>query len=135
MATSKKTNDAAIGERKTNQRLAIAETIRAAKGPMTVDDIHAAAQAEVPNLGMATVYRTVRLLLEAQEIQTVMLPDGLTRYEAADLDHHHHFRCRVCGDVFDLDICPVSIPKGALPRGFTVEDHELTFIGTCPECS
>lgn len=120
--------------RRTRQREAIAEVIRASAGPLTIEQIHERAARQSPNLGMATVYRTVNLMLELEEIRTVILPDGEARYEAADLGHHHHFNCRVCGQVFDLDHCPVKLPDGVLPGGFRVEDHELTLYGSCPDC-
>lgn len=122
-------------ERQTAQRDAIAAVIRAAAGPLSVDQIHHWASRRRRGLGIATVYRTVKWLLESGRIKLVMLPDGQARYEAADLGHHHHFRCRVCQGVFDLDLCPVSMPAGStLPGGFQVEGHELTLYGTCPDC-
>lgn len=125
-----------LGKRRTQQREAILETIRTATGPMTVDEIHDAAQRDVAHLGIATVYRTIKLLLDAGEIHSVTLPDGQPRYEAADLGHHHHFRCRRCEQVFDLDHCPITLPNDAeLPGGFRVEQHEITFYGLCPKCN
>lgn len=129
-------SDRPPGKRRTQQRDAILETIRAAAGPLTVDELHEHAQREVSNLGIATVYRTIKLLLEAGQIHTVTLPDGQSRYEAADLGHHHHFRCRRCEQVFDLDLCPISLPEGTqLPGGFRVEQHEITLYGLCPRCN
>jgi Fur family ferric uptake transcriptional regulator len=129
-------DDEKLGKKKTVQRDAIFQVIRQAKGPLTVSEILDHASDSIAGLGIATVYRTVKLLLESDRIQTVTLPDGQTRYEPADLGHHHHFRCRLCDEVFDLDVCPVEVPHGAvLPGGFLVEDHELTLYGTCPDCS
>ncbi len=123
------------GQRQTTQREAIEKVIRAAKGPLTIDQILARARRSSRGLGVATVYRNVKLLLESQEIRAVTLPDGQTRYEAGDLGHHHHFRCRRCDRVFDMAGCHVSIPDGTrLSGGFLVEDHELTLFGLCPEC-
>jgi Fur family ferric uptake transcriptional regulator len=108
--------------------------IRDAAGPLTVAEIHEVASRE-RSIGIATVYRTVNLLLERRLIQDVTLPDGQTRYEAADLDHHHHFHCRKCGQVFDLPGCAITVDDGqTLPGGFEVESHEVTFIGLCPKC-
>ena len=46
------------------------------------------------------------------------------------------FRCRNCGLVFDLPGCILPIPDGtSLPGGYKVEAHEVTLIGTCPECN
>ena len=123
-------------QRVTKQRLAILDVIRESDGPLTVDEIHEHAGKRCDGLGIATVYRNVKMMQEKDEIQTVFLPDGEVRYEAADLGHHHHFRCRVCERVFDLDICPVSLPDGSvLPGGFEVEDHEVILYGRCPGCA
>ncbi|MCG3179768.1 MAG: Ferric uptake regulation protein [Phycisphaerae bacterium] len=127
-----------IGQRKTQQRDAIAAVIRQSDGPLTIVEIHLRARRRVAGrqLGIATVYRTVNLLLQREVIHSVILGDGQTRYESAGLDHHHHFRCRVCRTVYDLPGCMLDPPAGArLPAGFRVETHELTLYGTCPRCS
>jgi Fur family ferric uptake transcriptional regulator len=122
--------------RRSSRRDLIRRVIEESDGPLTVKEIHERSQAEMPSLGLATVYRNIKTLLEDDAaIQAVVLPDGETRYEPADLEHHHHFHCRVCGQVFDLQGCGVSIPDGAkLPGGFEVESHELTLFGRCPGC-
>jgi Fur family ferric uptake transcriptional regulator len=122
--------------RRSARRDLIRRVILESEGPLTVREIHERSQAEMPSLGLATVYRNIKTLLEDDEaIQPVVLPDGETRYEAADLEHHHHFHCQVCGQVFDLEGCGVSIPDGSkLPGGFEVEAHELTLFGRCPGC-
>lgn len=87
-------------------------------------------------MGIATVYRAVSLLNESGQVKAVILADGQTRYEAAHLGHHHHFRCRRCCRVFDLDVCPVALAEPAtLPGGFRVDGHELTLYGKCPGCN
>jgi Fur family ferric uptake transcriptional regulator len=124
-----------LGQRRTRQRQIIEEVIRGASGPLTVNEIHDRVLKEVDGVGIATVYRTIKLLLEGERIQTVILPSGETRYEATGLGHHHHFHCRLCNLVFDLETCPVSVPTGRYEQGFLVDDHELTLYGTCPRCS
>jgi Fur family transcriptional regulator, ferric uptake regulator len=127
---------ASLGQRQTRQRDQIVSVIRAASGPLTVQEILERAQQELPGLGVATVYRTLNLLQEAGQVNTVILPTGETRYEMSDIGHHHHFQCRVCQQVYDLDHCPVSVPDGAsLGKGYVVENHELTLYGVCPACN
>ena len=122
--------------RQTPQRQAILDAIDEAPGPLAIDEIHARAKQSQPGLGLATVYRAVRQFEASGQLVCVILPDGKPRYEAADLDHHHHFRCRSCDHVFDLSFCPVELPKGStLPGGFVVESHELTLSGRCPACA
>ena len=125
-----------LGKRSTQQREVIHRVILEADGPLTVDEILERARREIEGLGVATVYRTIKLLSEGHQIHALVLADGQSRYEAADLGHHHHFRCRVCDRVYDLDICPVHIDENSgLPKGFVVEEHELTLYGTCPSCN
>jgi Fur family ferric uptake transcriptional regulator len=124
-----------LGQRHTRQRDVIVAVIRDASGPLTVNEILARAQERVPGLGVATVYRTLKLLHEGAKIQTVILPSGETRYESSGLGHHHHFHCRVCDEVFDMADCPVQIPNDhELGNGFRVESHELTLYGICSDC-
>jgi Fur family ferric uptake transcriptional regulator len=125
-----------LGKNRTRQREEIARVIQEAPGPLTVNEILERAQAAIPGMGLVTVYRTVKLLKEAEQVRTVILPTGETRYEPAGRGHHHHFHCRACDEVFDLDGCPVRIPADReISPGFRVDAHDLTFYGTCPECS
>ncbi len=124
-----------LGQRHTRQRDVIVAVIREATGPLTVNEILHRAQERVPGLGVATVYRTLKLLHEGGKITTVILPSGETRYESTGLGHHHHFHCRVCDEVYDLEDCPVQIPTRELSNGFQVESHELTLYGICSTCS
>lgn len=124
-----------LGQRHTRQRDAILHVLAEAKGPLSVPEIFALAKKKIP-IGIATVYRSINLLLTAREIQSVILPSGETRYESADLGHHDHFQCRKCERVFDLSVCPLHLASGTIiPGGFVVEDHEMTLYGSCPECA
>ncbi len=126
---------APVGQRQTQQREAIARVIGAAAGPLTAREIHARARQEMCGLGIATVYRALKLLLEGREIKGVVLPSGEPRYESSGRGHHDHFLCRACEQVFDLG-CPLKMARGtSLPGGFVVEDHEVTLFGLCPGCT
>ncbi len=121
--------------RHTRQREEILRVLEQAKGPLAVQEVLERAQSQVPGLGIATVYRNLKLLQEADQIKPVMLPSGETRFERSSLGHHHHFQCSSCQVVIDLDFCPINLPSGTtLPGGYVIESHEITFIGLCPEC-
>lgn len=120
-------------ERSTRQRSAIRAAIEAAERPLLPSEILVAAQREVPALGLATVYRNLKQLAEAGEIQTVELPGDAPRYELSGHAHHHHFSCNVCHRVFDVHQCPGNM-KQLVPSGFLVERHELTLYGRCKDC-
>lgn len=123
-------------ERSTRQRSAIRTVLEAAARPLSPQEIHAGVQVSVPEIGMATVYRNLKLLLDEGEIQSVTLPGENARYEAARLahHHHHHFHCTQCDRVFEVEGCPGPMHELA-PAGFTVVRHDLTLYGTCAECA
>ncbi len=128
-------NEAPIGQRKTQQREAILQVIADAPGPLSVPEIHTKATEKLDSLGIATVYRTLKLLQENEQIQAVILPTGESRFESAEHGHHEHFQCRTCTRVFDVHTCSLPKARGVtLPGGFVIEDHELTYYGTCPDC-
>ena len=120
-------------ERNTRQRDAIRAAIIAAKRPLSPTEILQAAADEVPGLGIATVYRTIKTLLEEKELSAVDMPGGQTRYEVAHLHHHHHFHCRKCDRVFEVEGCPGDL-RSLTPRGFKTEHHEITLSGLCSGC-
>jgi Fur family ferric uptake transcriptional regulator len=88
----------------------------------------------VPNLGIATVYRTVKGLTEEGELVPVEMPGEPQRYEESGKHHHHHFCCRGCGRVFEMKGCPRDLAH-MLPEGCTMEDHEVFIYGRCPDCN
>ena len=120
-------------ERATRQRAAIAAAILGSKRPLLPAEVLEYARASVRRLGPATVYRTLKLLVEDGSIQTINLPGESPRYEPAKSAHHHHFQCNTCRRVYDIAGCPGSL-RGLAPRGFRVERHDVTLYGRCSDC-
>ncbi|MGI4719352.1 MAG: Fur family transcriptional regulator [Janthinobacterium lividum] len=120
-------------ERNTRQRKAIHQCMADAGRPLAPQEILEHAQGAVPGMGLATVYRNIKSMLEAGEITTVSLPGGGDRYEIAGHGHHHHFHCRSCDKVYEVHACPGDMQK-LTPEGFVLESHELTLYGLCNAC-
>jgi Fur family ferric uptake transcriptional regulator len=121
-------------ERHTRQRAAIRQVIETARRPLSTQEILELAQSSVPGMGIATVYRNVKALLDERDIDQVSLPGEAPRYERARQPHHHHFQCTRCQRVFDVFACPGGIQQ-MVPPGFVLEHHEVTLYGRCGECS
>ncbi len=121
-------------ERQTRQRTAIRDAIKDAGAPVSPKEILILAQSRLAGLGMATVYRTLKLLAEAGVVQPVEIPGESPRYELAGKAHHHHFYCRPCGRVFEVEGCPGDFADLA-PKGFTLDGHELVLFGSCDKCT
>jgi Fur family transcriptional regulator, ferric uptake regulator len=121
-------------ERQTRQRQAIRDAIGDAGVPLSPREILAQAKSRVDGIGMATVYRTLKLLADAGVVQTVEIPGEAPRYELAGKGHHHHFYCKGCGKVFEVDGCPGDFSE-LTPRGFRLDEHELVLFGKCAGCA
>lgn len=120
-------------ERSTRQRSAIQEAIQSADRPLLAQEVLELAGRDVPKLGIATVYRNLKAMVEDGVLRQVVLPGENPRFELAGHGHHHHFRCNRCNKVFDIHSCPTDLAMLA-PKGFKIEDHDLTLYGRCKDC-
>lgn len=120
-------------QRDTVQRRAIRKVLTTQNRPLSPLEILEAAQSQVPNMGLATVYRTIKSLTESDTLKVVDVPGEPQRYELAGKGHHHHFSCRECGRMFEMDGCPEDLER-LVPKGFTMEDHEVFIYGRCRDC-
>lgn len=121
-------------QRQTSQRAAIELSLREAEHPLSLDELLQTARAHAPGLGIATVYRNLKRLVEEGIVVPVLLPDEPARYEQAGKGHHHHFRCRLCQRVYDVHACMGDLNR-LLPAGFRLEAHEILLFGTCSDCA
>lgn len=120
--------------RDTRQRRALCAVLARAERPLTVHELLAAARAEVPSLGIATVYRLLAELRRQGEVASVEVPGHPVSYEATRRGHHHHFRCRGCRTLFPLPGCVEGLER-LLPAGFRAEHHEIVISGLCGRCA
>ena len=91
---------------------------------------------ELPDVGRATVYRTIKLLLEAGVLCKLALPDGAPKYSLARVEHHHHTFCVACGSVGefrDTTIERLLRTIGADISGELV-GHRMEFYIVCRVC-
>ena len=120
-------------ERRTKQRNAIWNAVQSAGRPLSPHEIRALAASSVGSIGIATVYRNVKALQDEGAIVPVEMPGQPPRYEVSGLMHHHHFHCRACDCVFEMEGCAGDLSALA-PQGFNVEGHMLSLFGLCQAC-
>ena len=94
------------GLKVTNQRILVLEVLADHRDKhLTAEDIYELVREDYPEIGLATIYRTVQLLLEMQLVDRINLDDGCARYEIGEFfdgeerHHHHHLICRTCGKI------------------------------------
>jgi len=121
--------------RESPQREAVRKAFEQAGRPLSAEEARELADDHQPGIGVATVYRAINHAVERGKLKPVALPGETTaRFEPAGLGHHHHFECVDCRKVYDLNGCPGGF-KSLLPKGFTLENHDLTLFGKCAECA
>ena len=121
-------------QRQTKQRQLIETLLHDAERPLLPNEILSRAQVTIPKLGIATVFRTLKKMVDENQAKVVCLPGDSPRYERSDLGHHHHFKCSDCDSVFEINGCPGHL-ENLLPEGFQMTDHEITLFGRCADCS
>lgn len=103
----------------------------------TVEDLYDIVEKMDPNIGVATVYRTVNMLYDLQLVTKLDLNDGYDRYELVkNYHHHHHLICDHCGKTTEvmedhLDDLEEKISK---QFNFKITGHFLKFRGICSAC-
>jgi Fur family ferric uptake transcriptional regulator len=121
-------------ERNTRQRDAIRQVFEETPRPLGPTEVLEAGRSHVSGLGIATVYRTINSLVDSGWLVAVELPGEAPRYERAGFGHHHHFRCRSCARVFEIEGCPGDL-RELTPAGFVLESHEVVLYGVCSRCA
>ncbi len=131
------------GLKVTAQRLAVLEAVASRPGEhLTAEEIFALVKVSCPDIGLATVYRTIQLLNELNLIDRISFDDGFVRYEIGNTPnqgkrhHHHHLICRKCGRVFSFqeDLLEELEAKITASTGFAVVNHEVKLYGYCKDC-
>ena len=127
----------------TNQRLLVLEAIASCpEEHLTAEEIYELVKLSYPEIGLATVYRTIQLLNELHLIDRINFDDGFVRYEMGSAHghgqkhHHHHLICMKCSRVisFQDDLLEELEAKITATAGFRIVDHEVKLYGYCAEC-
>jgi Fur family transcriptional regulator, stress-responsive regulator len=124
----------ARGWRLTAQRRVIAEALVGEHVHLTADEVLAGARDALPEVGRATVYATLRELVELGELAEVSTDRGPVRYDPNVGEAHHHLVCRDCHRVLDVTPEPPVLAAEA-SHGFTIDRVEVVFRGRCPDCA
>ena len=128
------------GYKLTSQRRAILEVILRNEGKhMSTEEIFIEVKKSNPEIGLATIYRTMFLLEELGILVKHNFEDGRNRYELShpEQDHdHHHMICLKCGEVSEVeeDLLDSLEEKIGISHNFKVINHKVKFYGLCSKC-
>lgn len=129
------------GSKLTPQRLSILDVIIEQEGNhLTIEEIYEIVKKNKPQIGVATVYRTIQLFDELGLVTKLDLNDGLYRYEInheEEMHNHHHLICNNCSKVLEVDgdLLDEVEKKIETEYNFKILDHSLKFFGLCQDCA
>jgi len=125
------------GLRSTAQRRLVTELFFRANGHLSIDDLLARVRRKDPRVGYATVYRTLKLLVECGLAAERQFGDGKTRFEIRDeAEHHDHLICLSCGRIVEFEEERIEILQEQIAErhGFVVSSHKHELYGVCADC-
>ena len=121
----------------TNQRRTITETFfdpKFSEEHPTIEELHDRVRIHDPRIGYATVYRTMKLLVDCELASTRRLGDNHTRYEPEVAgEHHDHLVCSDCGLIIEFENEQIERLQEDVARtlGFEIDKHRLVLYGRC----
>ena len=121
------------GVRVTRPRKVIADLLERKRGGFTIEALNE----ELPSVGRATVYRTVKLLLEAGAVCKLTMMDGSRVYMVSQTGHHHHhYVCVNCGAVEEFRAAAVEQLLRSIGADLPgqVLDHRIELYVICGHC-
>jgi len=134
------------GFRSTFTREIILETLEATSEHLSPEDIYKKIKTYYSTIGLATVYRTLEILIELGLVNKLDFDDGRKRYELAEnvssKTHHHHLICISCRKIIDysdflndeIEFLNKIEKKLEMKHNFKIQDHFIGFTGLCSVC-
>ena len=125
------------GRKMTRQRLAIAERFLEAEGHLSAEELYSVLAQSESRAGLATVYRTLKTLVEAGLAEERYFPDGTVRYETAFGEpRHDHLACIACGRIMEMEnpYIEALYALAAERHGLVASGHRLVITGVCADC-
>ena len=119
---------------KTQQRSSILEVLDEIGRPVTPSELLDYSSVKSPGLGLATVYRALKQLVETGKVRKIEISGVPPHYEVLCEKHHHHFFvCEECQTMSVLAGCSGGFKK-LLPAGSKMTPHEVVIYGECQDC-
>jgi Fur family ferric uptake transcriptional regulator len=126
------------GLKHSQQREAILQHFLDTSGHMTVDDLYRGIHRKHPGIGRTTIYRALKLFVDAQLASAIELKDGLTRFEHQYRHaHHDHMICTECGTILEFLSPEIEKLQDEIAEayGFSIESHRHQIFGQCQKCT
>jgi Fur family peroxide stress response transcriptional regulator len=115
------------------QRIRILKCLMATESHPTVKDIYSKILKEIPTLSKTTVYNTVKLFADKGILTQTRVKEDEVRYDI-NVCPHTHFRCKKCGNIYDLEKEKSPIKEKKEIDGHLIEEKCICYWGICKNC-
>lgn len=129
------------GYKVTLQREKILDTvIKNEHKQLTSEEIYNIIKNDYPNMGIATIYRTMHIFEDANIVCKFDNDENGVRYELIDINEkyqHPHFICKKCGEIFAVKDFNLNLIENELKKNYKFEivNYDVKVYGICPKCS
>lgn len=122
--------------RVTRPRLAVLAAV-SARPHIDTDSVIKAVRDDLGMVSHQAVYDVLRALTDAGLLRRIQPTGSVARYESRVGDNHHHVVCRSCGSIADVDCAVGEAPclVASDDHGFTIDEAEVVYWGTCAACA
>ena len=123
------------GFRLTPQRVELVRLIAVSKGHPSAGQLYTKIKHRFPTMSHATVYKTLSLLKEMNQVLEIDLRDD-SHYDGNRPDPHHHLICIKCNKIIDgeLSLDQKSLRSLEQTSGYKILRPQITLYGLCPDC-
>lgn len=122
------------GYKKTDKRELLINMFGETNKYLSARDLLQVLKPKYPGMSFDTIYRNLSTFVDLGILEeTEMNGERKFRMQCESDHHHHHFICTDCGDVRELNICPMTMVEEKLP-GYAIENHKFEIYGNCPNC-
>lgn len=121
------------GLRLTHLRAELVEFILSQSGHWSIQKMAELVKKKLPKVGIATIYRTVNLLVDAKALTRTYVENGPARFEIAPSHHHDHLSCVHCGYIVEFQNEKIEALQKIVAKehGFKLLDHRMELYGEC----
>jgi Fur family transcriptional regulator, peroxide stress response regulator len=119
--------------RGTHQRLAVYKVLSQERRHFTAEEIYERVKPENPAVSLATVYTILDLFKGKGLVNEIRIRFDKSCFEAR-IDSHHHFLCKKCDSIVDVDMKVCQGLKNKEIQGHQIESMQGYFYGTCQKC-
>ena len=126
------------GLKHSKQRETILKHFLDTSGHMTADDLYRVIHRKHPGVGRTTIYRALKVFVDAKLADAIELRDGLTRFEHKFRHaHHDHMICVECGTILEFVSQEIERLQDEIAEayGFVIESHRHQMFGRCQKCT